>query len=145
MEKCRDCGTEITIHDSNVSGVCVDCQEYNYYHQEPQPEAQPRLLEVPVKNKLFKCRIKQLDGEREYSYTEYVVAPTQELAERHFEQEILGWFGDNTKLEDNGWVWDSSWEVAAKIEFISEAEDIQVPGYDGQTHMVGFNLLCCST
>ncbi len=138
IKPCTQCGFSTTPHDSNDAWVCVDCQEYNYYHQP--------IMEVLVPKLLFKGVIEQRDGEREYSYTEYVVAPSLEEAQAYFENYISTWFGEDgeTLIQDDGEVWDSSWEVAAKLDHVGEVQDLQVPGYDGQTHMVKYELLCCS-
>ena len=32
MNTCNQCDMDITPSDSNASGLCVHCQEYNYYH-----------------------------------------------------------------------------------------------------------------
>lgn len=126
MSVCADCGTEITEHDSNADQVCVDCQEYNYYHQ-------PILMEVPVENKLYKGVIEQQDGERSYTYNEYILASSLDEATRYFEGYLQTWFGDETRPQADGEVWDSSWEVAAKLEYVTETTSFTVESADGKT------------
>jgi hypothetical protein len=120
--KCIDCQTEITEHDSNADHVCVDCQEYNYYH----PEAN-------MANILFRGVIEQQDGERSYTYNEYVLAGDLDEATRYFESYIQTWFGEDTRPQAGGEVWDSSWEVAAKLEYVTELTSFTVESADGGT------------
>lgn len=82
---------------------------------------------------LFKGVIEQQDGEREYTYTEYVLADNVDDAQRYFENYLQTWFGDETQVQADGSVWDSSWEVAAKLEYVSEQTSFTVESDDGLT------------
>lgn len=126
VRPCTQCERPTTPDDSDFNWVCVDCQEYNYYHQDQTPE-------VPVEKLLFKGVIEQQDGEREYTYNEYVLADNLDDAQRHFESYLKTWFGDETQVESDGSVWDSSWEVAAKLEYVSEQTSFTVESDDGLT------------
>lgn len=123
MDNCPDCGVVVTPSDSNAGGVCVNCQEYEYYHQP----------EVPVKNILYKGVIQQQDGERSYTYDEYILATDLDEAIRYFESYIQTWFGEDTRPQADGWVWDSSWEVAAKLDYVTETTSFTVESADGGT------------
>lgn len=128
MDNCPDCGVVVTPSDSNAGGVCVNCQEYNYYHQE----------DIPVKGLLYKGVIVQLDGERSYNYDEYVIAPSLQDAQEHFEGYLKTWFGDDTRPQADGEVWDSSWEVAAKLDYVVVSGGFTVETVEGESIHVSF-------
>ena len=114
MNTCNQCDMDITPSDSNASGLCVHCQEYNYYHGG-----------TSMNVKLFECDFEQRSGEQEYSAKWYVVADDMNQASGYFQTILAEWFGDETVVVDNHV--ENTWgTLACKIGWIAEARTFNV-------------------
>lgn len=91
MDRCEHCGVRVTPSDSNAAGVCVNCQEYDYYHGGTQ-----------VKYKLFQATLETRDGEHEYTQYQYVLAFTVEGARKFFEAELAEHY-EGLEMDEGGY------------------------------------------
>lgn len=117
---CPECGTPVTPETSREDGLCVDCQEYNYYHQDNQTYY------------LFECLFETLDGEHGYTDRRYYAAPDYQTAGDYFVNMLLGWYGEHTKREDTNWVWNPEGTTATKIAVIRKTDYIEAEASNGK-------------
>lgn len=133
-EKCVECEKDITPNDSNEAGVCVDCQEYDYYHQETLP------LEEDLT--LYQATFEQQDGERRYSFYFYVLAPSDKAAGKFFQEQLEDWFGEEetSPVNDDGWVEGFGGEVSARLYSYGEYTGWYVGSTEGKTFKVNVDI-----
>jgi hypothetical protein len=74
--------------------------------------------------KIFEICFVEINGERSYRETRYVIAKDLEDASEHAEKKLNAYFGEGETLVFDGWVEDDTGYYVAKLDGVREVDEI---------------------